>query len=188
MYHHSIAFLRSVPLFCNARETHLNIKLICSAIILIKKGLMTHKQITEGLRAFTLAGKETKIGERIKMDTSRIQQALRLINKTMSEAKMIESWINMCGVKLDCNLKRDKTKIEAMYDPSDTKYLLPHEFLFLLCNAQDRDECIDRARKHKHINLNKKVIKDFDFALKAPGDVKIQEIDPCKHLLVVIIC
>lgn len=56
---------------------------------------MTHKQITEGVRAFTLAGKETKIGERIKLEPSKIQQALRLINKTMSESKMIKAWINM---------------------------------------------------------------------------------------------
>lgn len=32
----STGFLESVPLFCNSRETHLNIKLISTAFILIK--------------------------------------------------------------------------------------------------------------------------------------------------------
>lgn len=178
----SIRFLRSVPLFCNARETHLNIKLITSSIILTKKQIMTHKQITEGVRAFTLAGKETKIGERIKLEPSKIQQALRLINKTMSESKMIKAWINMWGNALDCNMERDKTKIEEIYDPGETKYLLPHEFLFLLWNARDRDECIEKTRK-KHLNLNKKIIKDFDFAFMTGGNVQIQHKDPWIYML-----
>ena len=65
--------------------------------------MLGYKQIEEGLKAFTLAGKETKIGERIKLEASKITQALRLINKTMSEAKIMEAWINMWGDKLDCN-------------------------------------------------------------------------------------
>jgi hypothetical protein len=127
---------------------------LSSAFILIKKQLLSHQEISEGLRAFSLAGKETKIGERIKLDTSKINQALRLINKSMSETKLMERWIELCGIDLDCNKRREKTTIESTYDPSDTKYLLPHEFLFLLCNAKDRIECINKTRT-KELSLNK---------------------------------
>jgi hypothetical protein len=155
-------FLKSVPKFCNARETHLNIDILITVFILVKKQLLSYQEISEGLRAFTLAGKETKIGERIKLETSKINQALRLINKSMSESRMMEKWIELCGTDLDWFKKRDKTTIEFEYDPSDTRYLLPHEFLFLLWNAQDRIELIKKT-KTLDLNLNKKVIRDFDF-------------------------
>ena len=62
---------------------------------------MSYSDISEGLRAFTLAGKESKIGERVKLDTAKINQAMRLINKSMSEAKMMEKWLELCDTKLD---------------------------------------------------------------------------------------
>jgi hypothetical protein len=156
-------FLVEVPKFCNARETHLNIKVLSTSFILLKKQLMSYQEIADGLRAFTLAGKESKIGERVKLDTSKINQSLRLINKSMSEVKMMEKWIKLCDKKLDCNNKRDKTTIESNYDPSDTKYLLPHEFLFLLCNAKDRLEYVEKSKASSTLTLNKKVVTDFDF-------------------------
>lgn len=51
--------------------------------------------------------------------------------------------------------KRNKTEIEKNYDPSDTKYLLPHEFLFFLCNTVDRIEHIKKTKTGPSLALNK---------------------------------
>lgn len=141
----------------------MNIKVLSTSFILLKKQLLSYQEISEGLRAFTLAGKESKVGERVKLDTSKINQSLRLINKSMSETRMMDKWIKLCGKNLDCNNKREKTTIESNYDPSDTKYLLPHEFLFLLCNAKDRMEYVEKSKATTTLNLHKKVVTDFDF-------------------------
>lgn len=95
------------------------------------------------------------------MDTAKINQALRLINKSMSENIMMEKWIQLNSDKLDCNKKRERTNIEKDYDPSGTKYLLPHEFLYLLCNAKDRLEYISKVRNIE-VTHTKMIIKDFD--------------------------
>lgn len=99
----------------------------------------------------------------------------------MSEGKMMEKWIELWGTDLDWLNKREKTTIEFEYDPSDTKYLLPHEFLFLLWNAQDRIDLIKKT-KTLDLNLNKKVIRDFDF-WDGVASRKIIEKDPHIYLL-----
>ena len=91
----SSEFLKEVPKFCNARETHLNIKVLSSAFILTKKQLLTDTEIGQGLRAFTLAGKETKIGERVKQDSTKIDKALRLVNKVIGDKSIIDKWIEI---------------------------------------------------------------------------------------------
>lgn len=159
----SIEFLIEVPKFWNARESHLNIKVLISAFILIKKQLLSYEEITAGLRAFTLAGKESKIGERVMLDHYKIDQALRLINKVISNKKFIDIWVELWYSKLDWMTKREKTVIERNYDPSDTKYLLPHEFLFLIWNTEDRISYINKTKSGISLELNKQVIRDFDF-------------------------
>jgi len=130
---------------------------------LLNKQLLSYEEITAGLRAFTLAGKESKVGERVILDPQKIDQALRLANKVFSDKKFIDNWVELCYTKLDWMTKREKTVIERNYDPSDTKYLLPHEFLFLIWNAEDRISYIKKTRTGPNLELNKQVIKDFDF-------------------------
>ena len=88
----------------------------------------------------------------------------------------------MWGDLLDCNKRRNKTKIENTYDPSDTKYLLPHEFLYLLCNAKDRLSYLDKS-KEPRAQLTKKTIKDYDFWDKTTGETQIKQKDPHIYLL-----
>jgi len=68
---------------------------------------------------------------------------------------MLDNWIEAWYYQLDCMQKRNKTEIEKNYDPSDTKYLLPHEFLFFLCNTVDRIEHIKKTKTGPSLALNK---------------------------------
>ena len=98
----SSEFFQSVPRYCNARETWANIQLINSGLILFKKGYMQLKEMNQAVKAFSIAAKDTKVGERIPLDAGEINKALRILDKCMGEL-IINTWIERTSHMLECN-------------------------------------------------------------------------------------
>ena len=104
--------------YLNQQETHANIKIFSSAVVLYKSQLLILREIREALTAFTLAAKETPGQQKIPLDKSSVLRALRvrvlslptliesnlqLLNKTISE-NVLEIWIKKSYPFLECSL------------------------------------------------------------------------------------
>lgn len=102
---------------------------------------------------------------------AKVFRALRLVGMSISD-KLLRKWFEHVFYSLDC-LKRDRRNFEQMKDEFDKMkdrddlekvkknqneksnseyseknlFLLPHEFLFLLCNTQNRLEIINEVHK-----------------------------------------
>jgi uncharacterized protein YneF (UPF0154 family) len=91
-----------VPLYANFRETWANIELISATIILYMKNLIPNFRVVyTAVKAFAIAARETKFGERIPLTTKSISNALRLMNKCMGD-NVIEAWIQQVYHLLQC--------------------------------------------------------------------------------------
>jgi hypothetical protein len=85
----------------NSRETYSNIKLVTSALLLLKKTYLTADEIRHGLLAFTLCARDHKT-EFIPLRYAQIIKCLRVLNKTMSES-VLEKWYDYCKGHLECH-------------------------------------------------------------------------------------
>ena len=112
------------------------------------------------------------------LDAVIINQTMKLVNRTMSE-NVIRKWIKLVAPKLDYAVLerqaferkvriiegelREKhpnlRNVEEM--PLSTDYILPHEFLFLLCNSVDRQTEM-RKQKAPELDIEKRQIDNFD--------------------------
>lgn len=95
-------FLRDVPKYSNSRETWANIQLIKSSLILYRRQYLTLSEISNAVKSFTLAARETKVGERIELHPVEINKALRLLDRSMGDV-VINEWIKRCHSSLECN-------------------------------------------------------------------------------------
>ena len=117
--------------YFNSRETFSNVKLIKSAMILMKEKNVSNKLIRSGLYAWTLVcremAKNSDIGEddsddkggkmnltapvsctNLPLDEKILNRCLMLLNLTMSEA-LIRKWIKQVRPQLECeNIERKK--------------------------------------------------------------------------------
>eukprot|EP00347_Sterkiella_histriomuscorum_P008430 403345124 len=168
-------FLKDIPLYLNHRETIANVKLVTTSIIIYKKGLLSLKEISAGINAYSIVEKKLK-SSNIPLKESLIQQILRLINRTMSE-ELIRSWIKKCRPQLECEkqdrkqfekqvrqIERDlkeKKKLNYPEDQDSHDKLFPHEFLFLLCNARNRIDLMNNLPKPE-FTIQKTSIKQYD--------------------------
>lgn len=105
------------------------------------------------------------------LDPVIINQTMKLVNRTMSE-NVIRKWIKLVAPKLDYavserqafehkfriieNELKDKYQhlrnVEEV--PPQMEYILPHEFLFLLCNSVDRQTEM-RKQRAPELDINK---------------------------------
>eukprot|EP00347_Sterkiella_histriomuscorum_P021092 403335284 len=140
---HSTAFLTTTPLFLNHRETYANIMLITTSVMITRKSYMTIDEIRHGLLAYTLISRECK-NEWLPMYVEKIIKAFRMVNKTISEV-ILKKWFEHVRSNLECNQEsRIYMEKEIKQKKLDVPFLLPHEFLYLLCNSSDRLETINR--------------------------------------------
>lgn len=165
---YSNSFLKACPNFVSRRETIANIKLITTALIITQKGYMTIEQIRHGLNAFVLECRETKQDYLYVMD-DKVKRCLRLVNMDISDA-FLKMWMDYCVSNLEWNNKErklikdmvsreyemfvetktlerkeeliDNFKKEKHNVRENIPYLMPHEFLFLLCNTHNRLDLI----------------------------------------------
>jgi hypothetical protein len=129
---------------------------VTTSLIILKRNLMTIKEIRAGINAFTLMEKESKCTN-LPLKEHVILKAFHLINKTVSE-ELVRQWIKKNRPFLECEKKERKEferhvrhverelKIEKHMDYPDDQdsmdKLFIHEFLFLLCNGRGKIETI----------------------------------------------
>ena len=65
----------------------------------------------------------------------------------------MKKWYENCSFYLDCN-QEDRIMVEKEFKkrPYDAPFLLPHEFLYLLCNGENRLEVIERSHNPELIS------------------------------------
>jgi hypothetical protein len=176
-----------------------NIKLITTTLIVLKRNYLTHDLIRHGLNAYLLicredckddeVEEENDLMKREKEDFlllandnkqfAKVHKALRMINMCISD-NLLKKWLERVITNLEWNkperreferLKRkreDMRKIKADYKPKlerqlsdskskppkgsenidlDTPFILPHEFIFLMCNSVNRLANINKLHK-----------------------------------------
>ena len=79
-----------------------------------------------------------------KMDYKLVQKALRLANMSIPE-KILKMWIEYNLEKTEWN-ESSRRDFEKIFNKKriDIPFLMPHEFLFLICNCARRVETIDK--------------------------------------------
>jgi len=67
---------------------------------------------------------------------------------TLSD-NLFRKWYDHAYVNLEC-AKRERREFERTHNEGNDKniFLLPHEFLFLLCNSTNRLDMINKVHKH----------------------------------------
>lgn len=114
---------------------------------------MTHEMIRHGLNAYTLSARESK-DDHLYVADNTIHKALRLVNLSISDT-VYKMWLDYVKPNLDWN-KKERRFFEAHINHKDDEvkkaklaniFILPHEFLFLMCNSTDRIETIQRVHK-----------------------------------------
>ena len=103
---------------------------------------------------------------------------IQLVNKAISEL-ILKKWYDNCRTYLECH-SEDRIKIERDLKGRtlDGPFLLPHEFLFLLCNTEDRLEVIRRSHRPELVS-NRGNIHNWEFINKDVGSHQVTHI----HLL-----
>jgi hypothetical protein len=88
---YSNSYLTNCPKYVSSRETIANIKLITTAMCIMKRGYLTADAIRHGLNAYELVCRETKGDDNettpayLFLDGDKIHRALRLVNMSISE-------------------------------------------------------------------------------------------------------
>ena len=153
---YSNSFLSKCPEFVSGRETLVNIKLITATIMILRGGYLAIDDIRHGLNAYILTCRENKDDFLYlsspntnvkwnnvqdlsnKLDYKLVHKALRLVNKSISE-KILKMWTanNLGNIEWNNPNRRDFEKIFNK-KRIDIPFIMPHEFLFLLCNCMNR--------------------------------------------------
>ena len=163
--------LTQIPLYLNHRETMSNVKIVTTAIVIVKRNYLSLKEIRAGLIAFELIEKELK-ETNLPLKEDVILKALRLINKTVS-GELVKQWIRRNKPSLECEkperkefekyvrmVERDLKARKGMVYPDDKDSqdkLFPHEFLFLLCNAVNRNDVIPKLQKPEMTTVRRNI-------------------------------
>jgi hypothetical protein len=107
--------------------------------------------VRQGLNSYILTCRETK-QDFVHVDfkntnDDKISRALRLVSMSISENLLIK-WFDFVWYNLDC-MRRERRDFERRHrEGKDSNvFLLPHEFLFLLCNCQNRLDIINKVHK-----------------------------------------
>jgi len=76
-----------------------------------------------------------------------IHKALRFLNMSISN-NLLKKWYEHVRTNLEC-AKRERLEFEYYHRDAPTliPFILPHEFLFLLCNSLNRIDTVNREHK-----------------------------------------
>lgn len=76
-----------------------------------------------------------------------IHKALRLVNMSISD-KIFKLWLKHVESNLQCQ-RKDRKDFEKEHKRTkiDIPYIMPHEFLFLLCNSINRIDTVNKIHK-----------------------------------------
>jgi hypothetical protein len=152
-----------------------NVKLVTTSLIILKRNLLTIKEIRQGINAFALMEKHVKTTN-LPLKENIILEAFHLINKTAS-LELIRQWIKKNRPYLECEKKarkdferhvrtveRDLKKEKHMDYPDDQDSmdkLFIHEFIFLLCNGRGKIETIQKL-PFPEFTTARKSIKQYE--------------------------
>lgn len=100
------------------------------------------------------------------------------MNKAISE-QVLKLWYDNCKHYLDCE-QENRIMVEKDFKqkPIEMPFLLPHEFLFLLCNNEDRLSIIKQMHNPELVSV-KGNINNWELINKEGGGYKVSHI----HLL-----
>ena len=154
----------------------MNIKLITTTLIVLKRNYLTHDLIRHGLNAYTLICREEKedyltLSYEKKPSFVRVHKALRIVNMSVSD-DLLKKWLDHVVTNLDWNnedrrvherrkrekrefkeeeenkIRRERSRsdigsgsisaIKSDVIELDIPFILPNEFIFLLCNSLNR--------------------------------------------------
>ncbi len=137
--------------------------------MLQKKGYLSSDEMRQGLLAYTLTARDCG-KEFLPLEYSKVVKAFRLLNKTLSQ-HVLDRWYQHCKGNLECHsssriyvervikdpLRPESKKITDKTNKNVASqkynrwavepYVLSHEFLYLLCNCEDRLKTIRRVHK-----------------------------------------
>ena len=77
---------------------------------------------------------------------------------------VLRKWYDNCSFYLDCN-QEDRIMLERDIKKNkyDTPFLLPHEFLYLLCNHENRLDTITRIHNPELASVKQNIF-NWEFA------------------------
>lgn len=115
-------------------------------MVILRRNYLTVEQIRHGLNAYILSCRETK-QDLLYLIDDKIHRTLRLINMGISD-DILKKWFEHVKYNLDWN-KQERRKFEKEHrnERIDIPFILPHEFLFLLCNCLNRLNTINKMHK-----------------------------------------
>ena len=95
----------------------MNIKLITTTLIVLKRNYLTHDLIRHGLNAYTLICREEKedyltLSYEKKPSFARVHKALRIVNMSVSD-DLLKKWLDHVMTNLDWNNK-DRRDFERL--------------------------------------------------------------------------
>lgn len=100
------------------RETIVNIKLITTALIVLKCNYLSHELIRHGLNAYTLICRESKedyltlVNDKNNLSFNRVHKALRIVNMSVSD-DLLKKWLEHVITNLDWN-KVERREFERL--------------------------------------------------------------------------
>jgi len=124
---YSNSYLTACPKYVSSRETIANIKLITTAMTIMKRGLLTADAIRHGLNAYELVCRETKGDDNettpayLFLDGDKIHRALRLVNMSMSE-NLYSLWFKHVESNLEWSRKERRTFEKALGTLADEQW------------------------------------------------------------------
>jgi hypothetical protein len=98
---YSNSFLKRCPKFVSHRETLLNVKLITTAMLVLRKNFLNHDTIRHGLSAYVLTCRETK-QDYLHTDDNKVHKALRMVNLSISD-DILKKWLEHTISNLEWN-------------------------------------------------------------------------------------
>lgn len=151
--------------------------LITTSVTLTKKSYLSHDEIRQAIIAYTLISRECK-EEWLPMYVEKIIKAFRIVNKTISEV-VLQKWYEHVRSNLECHQEnRVKLERDIKQRKIEVPFLLPHEFLFLLCNCSDRLKTILRIHNPELVS-EKRNIHQWELLDRNSGKYEVSHI----HLL-----
>lgn len=152
---------------------------------IMKRNYMTSENIRQGLNAYVLACRETEAEDDQKFDylyitKGKIHKALRLVNMSISE-NIFSKWFEHVKSNIEWS-KKERREFERVHKQArvEIPFIMPHEFLFLLCNTLSRLEMIKKLHKP---DLSSKLGDVYQWEISDGKPMKqMQELRQIRHL------
>lgn len=126
-------------------------------MLVLRRAYLTYDTIRHGLSAYTLTCRESK-QDYLHMDDGKVHKALRLVNMSISD-EILKKWLDYVTTNLEWN-KVERRVFEREHNdprrkedklsyplPLNVPFIMPHEFIFLMCNSLNRLDNINRLHK-----------------------------------------